>query len=419
MAADKARGRYVKKTRTDIGDQYLFFALFIIGGAAIWWLKEIGWSQLHVTFVPVSFMGVYIFLSLATKRYRLREDKVGDNIYYLGFLYTLTSLSHALYVYDPDGSGATAIVTNFGIAISTTIVGLAGRVFFSQLRTDPVEYEREARYSLAQASNELRANLADITIEVSNFKRKTFQILEEGVVDMSDTARSSLEANMNRFTDTSNEVLETVRSAFGGFNDHAARLNEIASKNVDGLQALFERIEKIEASPDLLSAKLDPVMEKFGEVANEAMKRNRAQTNDLKKMRDIADVAIKAADAIQNSIANADTAFGEKSASIKEGLQESAAALSHFANSVTSVSGTLTKELEISKQAVSALESEVSTHLKSISESRAAAESDLQAMKSHRDATEKMLEESRNAVQEVEKALVSLSRSLAVQLSGR
>ena len=111
MAVDKARGRYVKKTRTDIGDQYLFFALFIIGGAAIWWLKEIGWSQLHVTFVPVGFMGVYIFLSLATKQYRLREDKVGDNIYYLGFLYTLTSLSHALYVYDPDGSGATAIIT--------------------------------------------------------------------------------------------------------------------------------------------------------------------------------------------------------------------------------------------------------------------------------------------------------------------
>ena len=51
-------------------------------------------------------MASYALLALVTKRYRLREDKVGDNIYYLGFLFTLVSLAYALHVYDPNGAGA-------------------------------------------------------------------------------------------------------------------------------------------------------------------------------------------------------------------------------------------------------------------------------------------------------------------------
>src|SRR2546422_3241136 len=69
------------------------------------------------------------------------------------------------------------------------------RSLFNQMREDPVEYEREARYSLAEASSALRSQLADISIEMSNFKRKLAQILEEGIVDVSNTDRKSTRLN--------------------------------------------------------------------------------------------------------------------------------------------------------------------------------------------------------------------------------
>src|SRR6185312_12739401 len=92
--------------------------------------------------------------------------------------------------------------------------------------------------------------------------------------------------NVERFAASSNDVIEKMRVAFASFTDHSTRLNEIASKNVEALQALFERIERIEASPGLLAGKLEPVIQKFAEVADEAMQRNRAQTNDLKRIHD-------------------------------------------------------------------------------------------------------------------------------------
>jgi hypothetical protein len=40
---------------------------------------------------------------------------------------------------------AEEIVRNFGIAITSTVVGIALRVLFNQMRRDPLEVERTAR----------------------------------------------------------------------------------------------------------------------------------------------------------------------------------------------------------------------------------------------------------------------------------
>ena len=62
----------------------------------------------------------------------------GDNLYYMGFLFTLTSLAVSLYQFSTVGS-AEQIVQNFGIAIASTIAGITLRIMFNQMRRDPVE----------------------------------------------------------------------------------------------------------------------------------------------------------------------------------------------------------------------------------------------------------------------------------------
>src|SRR3954452_1388905 len=74
---------------------------------------------------------------------------------------------------------AEEIVQNFGIAIATTIAGIALRVFFNQLRQDPVEVERLARLELAEAARRGRRELDSTVVEFSYFRRTVQQSMVE------------------------------------------------------------------------------------------------------------------------------------------------------------------------------------------------------------------------------------------------
>src|SRR5262245_21337039 len=119
----------------------LFLTFFLFGSAYIVWAKLVGIPPVLVTGIPLGLMLLYA-LALGLARYfRLRDDQAGDNLYYLGFLYTLTSLGVSLWQFSVN-EGAEGIVTNFGVAIASTILGVALRVVFNQMRQDPVEVER-------------------------------------------------------------------------------------------------------------------------------------------------------------------------------------------------------------------------------------------------------------------------------------
>ena len=51
----------------------------------------------------------------------VRDEQMGDSFYYLGFLYTLTALAVSLFGIEDD---INELLKNFGIAITTTLVGL-------------------------------------------------------------------------------------------------------------------------------------------------------------------------------------------------------------------------------------------------------------------------------------------------------
>ncbi len=410
MTIGEAAGkRAYRNPLSDYYDQILFFVLFVLGSVGIWTLKRLNFSQIAVTSFPLSLMILYAAIAIITKRFRLREDRVGDNIYYLGFLYTLTSLAYALYVYNPDGSGATDIITNFGIAIFTTIFGLAGRVLFNQMRQDPVEYEREARYSLAEASMAMRSELANIATELSVFKRRIAQIAEEGVVDVSNTAKGSMATSVKDFSGAATEVIDKIRSAFAAFTDHSSRLNEIASKNVDALQSLFERIERIEVSPETLASKLDPVVKKFEELADEALQQNKTHTKDLKRLRQAVEVATFASENLQKSLTTSDGAVSRKWDALISASDKIQTTAAQFTETLRKANAIMTSNIS----------SDVAAQTRIVSEMRAAIEGDLEAMRRHRASIEQMVTESREALQSLQGTLVSLTRAMVEQLGGR
>ena len=112
---------------------FWFFVALIGGGAAIWLIKSLAdnaWLAAIVAAGVVIALMVYYLLNDEDA-----PDEEGDNLYYLGLLFTLISLMFTLVELFGATNNALgnaekirALLENFGIALSSTVVGIAGRV---------------------------------------------------------------------------------------------------------------------------------------------------------------------------------------------------------------------------------------------------------------------------------------------------
>ena len=112
---------------SDMPDKGLFAVVAVLGFAGILISKVRGYDADAVAGAAVTLMVVYGFVAFQYRRVRLRPDRLGDNFYYLGFIYTLASLSAALLQLRA-GARIEELLGSFGIALFTTIIGIAGRV---------------------------------------------------------------------------------------------------------------------------------------------------------------------------------------------------------------------------------------------------------------------------------------------------
>lgn len=163
----------------DYGPMVLFASITIGGMIFIWSSKLMGWSLPIVTGVPLVLMGIYFIVSLAVAGFRLHNEQAGDNLYYMGFLFTLSSLGVSLYLFAGETSIET-IVRNFGIAVTSTIAGVTLRILFNQMRRDPIDIERSVRHELAEMTRRVRSELDSSSREFSHYRRVSNQMLSEG-----------------------------------------------------------------------------------------------------------------------------------------------------------------------------------------------------------------------------------------------
>ncbi len=179
--------------QSDLGPP-IFFGVFTFTGVLfIIIAKSLRWDPVVVTGVPVVLMLGYAVSILLFRRLRLRDDQTGDNFYYMGFIFTLTSLALSLIQFS-SGADVNEIVVNFGVAVASTIAGIVLRIFFNLVRRDPIEVEHVARLELSDASRRVRLELDNILIEMAHFRRTNQQMLAEGFDEIRGEVKRSAEA---------------------------------------------------------------------------------------------------------------------------------------------------------------------------------------------------------------------------------
>jgi len=267
----------------------LFFAVVIVGCGYIVFSKLQKFEATTVTLVPVSIMVGYALLLGLGRLFRLRDDQSGDNLYYMGFLFTLTSLGVSLYQYKSEGS-AEQIVQNFGIAIASTIAGIALRIFFNQMRRDPVEVEHFARLELADASRKVKRELESTVLEFGYFRRATQQSIEDSLAEVKEIlkeAKNNFVGQLGELAKDSSKPLEEASrkssTTIDAVNSHISKsLNDISAKLSAGSERLSDStaaavkslgtvVSKLEAmqTPDqVIEIKLNPAIQGITRAVN-------------------------------------------------------------------------------------------------------------------------------------------------------
>jgi hypothetical protein len=239
----------------------LFFAVVIVGSSYIIVSKLNDFGAFLVTSVPVLIMIGYALL-LGARVFRLRDDQSGDNLYYMGFLFTLTSLAVSLYEFSSAGS-AEQVVQNFGIAIASTIAGITLRIMFNQMRRDPVEVESTARLELAEASRRVKRELESAILEFGYFRRMTQQSITDALDEVKESigqARDQFSGEITKFALTAGKPFEDASKRSGetldGLNDRTVQILEVSRQLVQEGEQLTRSTTSIVTAMDALVARL-------------------------------------------------------------------------------------------------------------------------------------------------------------------
>jgi len=203
-----------------------FLLVLILGGIAIVIADEIYRSSVYAEIAPVLLMLAYASCCRWFGTYSGREDRLGDNLYYLGFLFTLFSLSMSLMLFNRDQQIGEVLVRNFGIALITTIIGLILRTVFYQLRGDSDEEPLQYLQLLAEAAESAAGAV-------------------EGAGRRIQQSSEAFTAGMQQSLDGLRRRVDGVGSAVDG-----------VTKNLEDLCA---RVSKIDIPTDLIANKLAPL----------------------------------------------------------------------------------------------------------------------------------------------------------------
>ena len=108
--------------------------------------------------IPIAIMLFYSWKINKDASDTLSIEQKADSVYYMGFILTLVAMTSSLVAlaYD-DALQFNAIVINFGLALATTILGLAIRIMWLQLSSqDLADAEANLKDKILKRAQELQ-----------------------------------------------------------------------------------------------------------------------------------------------------------------------------------------------------------------------------------------------------------------------
>lgn len=269
----------------DRHDKSVFISSFLIGAVLILFFRtwdtdgQLTWFDFVPVGVAVAIIIAYTrYIYVTTNRSSISLDRAGDNAYYLGFLFTLISLSYSLVKVskialdtggDPEANFSAdpvfSLIPDFGLALASTIMGIIARVFIQQFRNDPVDIETQARQELGLAAQALRDSLSRAISDMNSTSRSANLAIAEIKERTKQTLEESAETNVALMQRLSQHVDET----FGHLSDRVQLVGEDLRALSTELGSTREQVAATRGHYEVLSGELSSLTTRISDLAPE------------------------------------------------------------------------------------------------------------------------------------------------------
>jgi hypothetical protein len=406
---------------SDVPDKGLFL-LFALGGfGATFAAKFSGFTGLPSALAALAALCTYALVSYRIEWFRLHPDRLGDNCYYMGFLFTLASLSAALVNIDTHTGGARdelleGLIGSFGVALFSTIGGITLRVVFMQLRREVEDVEEAIRNELQDAARHLKDQLGDAVQNLEAFRTRTMQVMDEQLASAAD-----------QFTKASKTLAEHVVQSGAAHAEAAERLTEGAEKATSDLTGAAKTIATQMQAAGTSHRKASERLTESSERVVEEIRRLVERVDKVDIPSDLLTRQVEAARAqlvaLVSSLqeaANRDTerqAVTERAAATLDQLLQRMSEFPAFEAVERSVDR-LGTGAEAAAVAMERASETMGAHASAIGSAAAQAQRDGAAIATARLAIEADLKESTAALHKLQGSLASVAENLAAQLGG-
>jgi|SRR5579864_181694 len=402
MSSGSAVSVAYRNRASEVVDKHLFTAVFVIGAVLIICLKLFHARQLIVTGVAVLCMLVYGAYILFTPRYRIRSDRAGDSLYYLGFLFTMVTLAYSLWEFSSERGGTQAIVTNFGIALATTIFGLMLRVAYHQMREDPFEVERQVRIELSDAAGKLRGELLSSVTALKVLSTGLRQALQESTDGTTRHIAKVVEQTSEAYSKAVGDLTALAHSHAVELQKHQAAMRRAAERTSDAVDRLGQRLENVNFPTEGVAKQLDNL--------TKVVEASVATTSGLLSSEE------KRLATLDTLLSDAESHVQRYSDHLKV-LEAEIGGVSRNVQAVGSALDKLTAAAKTSSEATVQLQTEhVKSQQKLLGELQTTVNEALRVTREHRSSLERDVEASSQMLHKVQDSLVGLTRTIITKL---
>lgn len=122
--------------------------------------------------VPLALMAGYILIGLHRRDTDVSDEKFADSAYYLGFIFTITSIIFSLLDLPNIGTHIQDIAVRFGAAMVSTVFGLFVRVYLVSFRADAGDALHNAEEALLGATQTFTERLTMAVERLQDFESR-------------------------------------------------------------------------------------------------------------------------------------------------------------------------------------------------------------------------------------------------------
>lgn len=235
------------KSIFDIQVQKLFLVTLIlkVGSSFLGWYFQRQWSLGFA--IPLLIMSAYIVLGYFRRDSDVNDEKFADSCYYLGFIFTITSIIFSLFDLPNIGTKIQEIAVRFGAAMVSTVLGLGVRVYLVSFKKDVGDAIKEAEDAVLDVTKKLTEHLKIALEKLCDFESQVDTAAKSSVervnMQIDNLSKNHAEKLSGFFNDLTNRNQEAFTQAMAEVKTASQRLSDSVDGYSHGMRSNLSSIE--------------------------------------------------------------------------------------------------------------------------------------------------------------------------------